>query len=92
MTIEIFCNDCKEETSLCGFLVNHDITYTKFRDLYTQKDFDIYDWIEQMRSENRVTKKDGITYVDGEPILDEMERFERNPVCPECGSRNCEWF
>ena len=92
MTIEVVCNDCGEETSLCGFFVNHDIVYTKFKDLYDSKNFDINVWIEQMRSEDRVSEKDNIIYIDEEPILDEMERFERNPICPECGSANCEWF
>ena len=91
MTIEVICNTCGEETSLCGFLINDDIKYTKFKDLFDKKGFDINEWISAMKQENRVEETNGIIYVDGEPILDEMERFERNPVCPECGSTNCFW-
>lgn len=91
MTIEVICNACGEETSLCGFLINHDIKHTQFKALFNKEGFEINGWIEKMKKENRVKEVNGIIYVDGEPILDEMERFERNPVCPECGSADCFW-
>lgn len=33
-----------------------------------------------------------VYYLDGNKILPEASRWELNPVCPECGTKNVYWF
>lgn len=92
MTIEVICNSCGEETSLCGFLVNDDLKGTPFEYLLAVKDFNIQKWSEHMLEIGRAQKVGGIFIIDGIPIYDQMQRFEKTGKCPECGSTDCKWF
>lgn len=63
------------------------------------KMFSIRGWIEKEDLKNTPYENVMNTITDeqltelyrNEMVKDEMDKFEENPICPECGSKNVVW-
>lgn len=98
MIAELVCNDCHCTTSLHGYVTRDDLKYTKLAHLLETElktDDDFKKWLkEKLKDGSAYYKdKDYKLTIDGEEILCELDRWEQSGrVCPECGSKNCNWL
>ena len=96
MIAELVCYDCHSETTLFGYVTREDLKYTELthlldNEIKTQEDFEF--WIDTKKSSGEAVYDGDILKINGVEVLDEFQRWEKNGSrCPECGSKNCEWF
>lgn len=92
MIAQIRCEDCDSEVSAYAYVIREDLkAYLLDTELKTKEDFEI--WLRSKREDGTAYYKKDKLIIDGEEVLDELQRWEQNGCkCPECGSKNCYWF
>lgn len=93
--IQVHCNDCHMETSFATYLTQKSFDGTAFeKEVCSCSNREFYEWVDELSRSGRLKydETNEVYYLDGNKILPEASRWELNPVCPECGSKNVYWF
>lgn len=93
--IQVHCNDCHMEMSFATHLTQKSFEGTAFeKEASSCSNREFYEWVGKLSRSGRLKydETNEAYYLDGNKILPEASRWELDPVYPECGSKNVNWF